>query len=167
MATCDLIRDELLKLEIDNRITAERVEEAARDPHHPLHGEFEWRDDVAGYQHRLDQARRLIVRVRVEYRTTPGVVVKACVYMRDPKVPHHEQGYVRVSVLSQNEHDAHGAMMIELTRASAILTRAREQAAALGLRSQVDAIVQALNDLLSSLEDLSESSTMSNQSEPV
>jgi hypothetical protein len=58
-------------------------------------------------------------------------------------------------------------MMIELTRASAILTRAREQAAALGLRSQVDAIVQALNDLLSSLEDLSESSTMSNQSEPV
>jgi hypothetical protein len=50
-------------------LTPQRVVGVARDPEHPLHSEFQWNNEVAGELHRLAQARRLIRRVRVVYRT--------------------------------------------------------------------------------------------------
>jgi hypothetical protein len=47
------------------QLTPEDVVEAASDDDSPLHPAFEWDDSSAAHQHRLAQARRLIVSVRV------------------------------------------------------------------------------------------------------
>lgn len=150
--TVDLLREELAKLEDEEgRVTPEHVVEAASDVSHPLHDYFEWDDSEAARKFRIEQARHLIVRVRVEYRTTPGVTVTACVYVRDPERMPQEQGYRRVSVLTKNKQDARAAMAIELARALSTLARAREIAAALGLSAQVEAILRSLSDLQKAL----------------
>ena len=46
-------------------LLAADVLEAATDEVSPLHSAFEWEDSAAALQHRLGQARRLIVSVRV------------------------------------------------------------------------------------------------------
>lgn len=46
-------------------LTPADVLDAAADPTSPLHPAFEWDDGAAARQHRLAQARRLIVSVRV------------------------------------------------------------------------------------------------------
>lgn len=50
------------------KLTPKLVLDTARDPEHPLHSHFEWRDDVAAEKFRLDQARALIRSVRVVYK---------------------------------------------------------------------------------------------------
>lgn len=150
--TVDLIREELAKLEDgEGRVTPEIVVEAASDVRHPLHDYFEWDDNEAARRFRIDQARHLITRVKVEYKSTPGTIVKACVYIRDPERPTMEQGYRRVSVLVKDKADATAAMAIELARAMSTLQRAQEIGTALGLGPQVAAILRALTDLQKAL----------------
>jgi hypothetical protein len=50
------------------QLTPSLVVDAARPEDHPLHGRFEWDDQIAGEAHRRDQAKALIRRVRVVYR---------------------------------------------------------------------------------------------------
>jgi hypothetical protein len=47
------------------RLDPRHVVDAARPSESPLHGRFEWRDDVAAERYRLQQAGQLIVRARV------------------------------------------------------------------------------------------------------
>lgn len=47
------------------RLTPHAVVDEARNERHALHRFFEWRDEVAAAQYRLDQARNLIRSVRV------------------------------------------------------------------------------------------------------
>lgn len=47
------------------RLTPELVVEEAAAPDHPLHDRFEWDDAKAAHAHRLDQAERLIRRVKI------------------------------------------------------------------------------------------------------
>ena len=49
----------------DGRLAPAQVVSAARSPDSPLHGEFEWDDDVAAEQYRLAQAGALIRRVKL------------------------------------------------------------------------------------------------------
>jgi hypothetical protein len=60
-------RQELESLRDENNlILAERVVEFAENPSTALHGWFEWDDSRAAHQHRLQQARQLIVWVKVK-----------------------------------------------------------------------------------------------------
>jgi hypothetical protein len=54
-------------LEEYGELTPAMVVEAARPEDSPIHGHFEWDDDVAAEAHRRDQARRLIRKVKVVY----------------------------------------------------------------------------------------------------
>lgn len=47
------------------QITAENIEQDARNPRSPLHPYFEWDDARAAYQHRLEQARLLIRSIEI------------------------------------------------------------------------------------------------------
>ena len=47
--------------------------EEARDPAHPLHGEFEWDDTAAAAAWREEQARHLIIAVRIERIDGPAL----------------------------------------------------------------------------------------------
>ncbi len=44
-----------------------KIVEVARNENHPLHGEFEWDDEKSAHEHRLLQARNLIVKVKIIY----------------------------------------------------------------------------------------------------
>lgn len=73
--------------------------DASRDEQAPLHGEFEWRDDVAAEQYRLTQAGgiiRNIVRITVE--TQEKAPVRAFVSTGERK-----QAYVSISTALTNE----------------------------------------------------------------
>jgi hypothetical protein len=63
------------------RLTASLVLEAATPEASPLHDLFEWDDSAAAEAYRLDQARRIIMAVRVVYRdateTEPARSVRA------------------------------------------------------------------------------------------
>jgi hypothetical protein len=68
LKNCDpqAVGDELERLrESHGTLTPDSVLEAARDEDSPLHHAFEWDDTEAARQHRLAQARRLIVSIRV------------------------------------------------------------------------------------------------------
>lgn len=68
----------------------EDVLEEAKDVESPLHAAFEWNDSVAAQQHRLNQARRLIVSVRI-IDSPVQTAVPAFVSVRSPE---HGRGYV-------------------------------------------------------------------------
>lgn len=69
--------------EAHGSLTADIVLEAATDPESPLHNAFEWDDSAAAKQHRLNQARRLIVSLRVLNSPTAKPTV-AFVSVRTP-----------------------------------------------------------------------------------
>lgn len=58
-------------VERDGELTAESVLREARRKTSPIHSYFEWDDTEAANQYRLEQARRLIRRVRVTIFDTP------------------------------------------------------------------------------------------------
>ena len=66
------------------KLTADNVLDAAKDVESPLHEAFEWDDTEAARQHRLAQARRLIVSVRV-INSPMQTNVPAFVSVRTPK----------------------------------------------------------------------------------
>jgi len=63
----------------------EDVVDAAADPDHPLHSEFEWNDSAAAAQHRLTQARTLI-------RSIPVIYVRE----ERSKNPHEQNPVIRL-----------------------------------------------------------------------
>lgn len=56
----------IYKANEDGKLMPEEVVEAARHPDSPLHSKFEWDDSVAAENYRLNQARTLIVRFKVQ-----------------------------------------------------------------------------------------------------
>ena len=46
-------------------LTPDAVVAAAEEEDHPLHSSFTWDDDIAAHAHRINQARKLIRRVRI------------------------------------------------------------------------------------------------------
>lgn len=59
-AAADVVGAECERLEREGRLTAKELVNASRPEDAPLHGEFEWRDDVAGELWREQQARNII-----------------------------------------------------------------------------------------------------------
>lgn len=63
------LRDQLQSIYDERgKLTPQIVLDVARDPAHPLHNRFEWRDDVAAEKYRRQQAHELIRSVRVVYK---------------------------------------------------------------------------------------------------
>jgi hypothetical protein len=57
--------ERIAKDDKDGIIQPAAVVEAAKDPESPLHDKFEWDDAEAGHQYRLEQARQLIVKTKI------------------------------------------------------------------------------------------------------
>lgn len=67
------LRDHLLAIKQKRgELTPQAVVDEARDPRHALHHRFEWDDSVAGELYRREQARQLIVEVKVVYKSDNG-----------------------------------------------------------------------------------------------
>ena len=79
------VGDELERLREAGPITPRSVVDAARDEASPLHGAFEWDDTEAADRYRLQQARVLIVSVRIVNGPVQAPV-PAYVSVRTPEV---------------------------------------------------------------------------------
>ena len=125
----------------DGCLRPEDVVEDARDAASPLHACFTWDITKAAQAYWLDQARTLIRSVRVEV-TTETKTVNVVAFVRDPRAPHAEQGYVAVSALQTDKDLARTALVGEFTRVGDMLRRARELAAALDAQKDVDDLLE-------------------------
>ena len=110
----------------------EAVVEAARDPEHCFHNDFDWNVETAAYQHWLDQARAIIRAVRVHITTTHRII-NSIAYVRDPSAGAQEQGYVSIITVKKNPADALAVVTAELARVEAAIDRAMEISEAVGL----------------------------------
>ena len=64
--TADKVGEVLETIQNANgKVTPEALVEASRDEDSILHGEFEWNDSIAAEKYRIDQARRIIMDVRI------------------------------------------------------------------------------------------------------
>lgn len=140
-----IILQELSRLEkkLGRSPTPEEVEKDARSPSSPLHQEFEWDNEKAGYQYRIDQARHLISSVRVLIKTEV-MQVATVKYVRDPTVPPQEQGFVSVLELQHDPAAAWQSLQYEWDRVLALVRRVRNHAIALGLEEEFDKLVEEL-----------------------
>lgn len=78
-------------LERNGRITAAEVLDAARPEDSPIHACFDWDNSAAAELWRLEQARDLIRRVRIEV-TYQETTIRTVAYVRDPVAAKEDEG---------------------------------------------------------------------------
>ena len=139
----EAIKERLALIEKANggRLTPDDVVQDAKKKDSPLHAHFEWDTKKAAAAYWIEQARELIVSVRVVVRTE-HTRVSAPYYVRDPNAESGQQGYVSVPMLRTDQDMARDALVAEFGRVAAMLTRARALAAALEAADDVDALLQ-------------------------
>jgi hypothetical protein len=120
----------------------EAVVREARNPKHPLHECFDWNDEKAAHEHRLDQARALIssIQVLVEYE---DILVPTTCYVHDVRKGRQGQGYCSVDALSRRRQDAIQTLELELERIIGVVERTRGIAGSLGLGSLFEGMLQS------------------------
>lgn len=144
----EAIRARLSELEAKGkgRLTPDMVLSDARKPTSPLHSYFEWDNLKAADSWRLEQARALIRSITVVI-TTERNSVSVVGYVRDPDMPHGEQGYTSVARIRTDKDRARDVLVDEFSRAAAALRRARELAIAFNLERDVDAVTKKIERL--------------------
>ena len=131
------------------KLTPAQVVEAAKDEASPIHECFTWDDSVAAAAYRIEQARELIRRVRIEvvYEET---TIRTVQYVRDQRCKDEEPGYVSLTKAAGNNaamivHAEWKAVLAHAERALAI-TQAKANSISNG-----DSIVE---DALAVVEEL-------------
>jgi hypothetical protein len=117
-------------------LTPELVVKDARRPESPLFPLFDWDVEKAAEAHWHDVARSLIRNVRTVI-VHEGRTIKAPYFVRDPALPHHQQGYTSVIKLRSDADLARDAVAEECIRAASAFRRAQEVAAAVGVDSEL------------------------------
>lgn len=135
-----------------NRLTADAVVAFAQQEDSALHSQFEWDDTIAGHRYRIDQARNLIAKVKIEVRTEFNRI-ESVYYVRDPNASSKEQGYVSVDDLRSDAELARDALFNEFVAVRALLTRARNLAAILGMGEKVDGLLTEVSTISRALSE--------------
>lgn len=130
-------------LDQDGNISPEDLLTAAEPEDSPIHDLFEWDNATAGHKFRVDQARSVITRFRVEY-VHHVREIRAPVYIRNPELPKRESGYVRLSLLKTREEAAAEALQREINAVAGLVARTRAVADGLGLQEMCEEKLSAL-----------------------
>lgn len=123
----------------DGRVLPADVVDAARDPASPLHAHFTWDDDRAAGLRRLDEARALIRRVRIEV-TVRDIPLIVPAYVRDPELDPRHAGYIETTRLRTEEDAARAAIVAEMQRVAHAVRRAKSLAIVLGVADAIEQI---------------------------
>jgi len=132
----------------EGRLTPNAVIKAAANPRHPLHDAFEWDDTKAGHAYRIDQARALIARVRIEVTETDIRIA----YVRDPGAESESQGYRATAILADNKQQARLAVLAELYRVLTCLNRAVDVAQAVDIEADIQSLIGQTEQLIATIE---------------
>ena len=128
-----------------NGITPSLLVEEAKDPNSILHHLFEWDDEKAGHAYRLDQARQIITSVKVNI-VSETKMISAVSYVRDPRVPGDQQGYVSIETLKTDKDLAKESIKLEFARAYSHLQKAKLHAEVLNMQNQVGLLLTNLEE---------------------
>jgi hypothetical protein len=128
-----------------NGITPSLLVEEAKNPESVLHHLFEWDDEKAGHAYRLDQARQIITSVKVNI-VSETKMISAVSYVRDPRVPGDQQGYVSIETLKTDKDLAKESIKLEFARAYSHLQKAKLHAEVLGMQNQVGLLLTNLEE---------------------
>jgi hypothetical protein len=148
------VEEAIAALAAAGALTAPRVVEEARDESSPLHAHFDWDDTTAAHKHRLEQARTLIRRVRLEV-TVHEHVFRVPAYVHDP-ARDKEGGYLATPKLANDRDMALRVLRQEVARVRGCLDRARKVAAAVGMGSTMEAMLAALDEAEAEVEKIAE-----------
>jgi hypothetical protein len=133
------------------RLTPTLVVQEARNEESPLHKEFTWDDSTAAVQWREQQAREIIRSARIEV-TVNDISFSAIAYVHDPTLQPKEQGYRSIAHLSADRVASVEAVASELRAAAALLRRARDVAASLGVSvDEIQKLEESTGSLATSL----------------
>lgn len=145
-----------LSKESGGRITPEALVAAASDAESPLHAYFEWDDTEAAKRYRVIQARTMLracnVIVTINERKVPVPM-----YVRDPGLDQHTQGYVETARIRTDSDVAREALISEFSRAASLISRARRLAAYFDLGKEFDDLemqITGIRDRLDSDQEL-------------
>jgi hypothetical protein len=132
------------------RVSPRRVVDAARDPSSPLHGEFEWDVNAAAEREWLRTASELIRSVKfiVEYEDRKII---APFYVSDPS--RSESAYVATAQIAKNGTMSERVLRDELDRIVAAIHRAMTLAAAFGLKSSFERMLDQATEIETRLDD--------------
>lgn len=132
------------------RITPRAVWQAARDPTSPLHGDFNWDVQRAAEQTWERTASELIRQVRfiIEYDDRKVAVP---FYVSDPRT--EESSYVATSRIAANATLSERVLRDELERITAAIRRALKLAAAFGLSSSFERMLEQATEIETRLGD--------------
>jgi hypothetical protein len=149
----EAVRERLAEIEEANRgrLTPEAVVRDAEDPDSPLHDYFEWDNKEAGHRWRIEQARALIVSVRV-ITTVDRNEVKAVYYVKDPTLPQGQSGYRSLPAIKSERALAREVIGAEVDRVITALERARAIAAVLDLEREVEQLLSQSVNLRQQIE---------------
>jgi hypothetical protein len=137
----------LRDLEVRGRITPTRLVDAAQSPDHVWHDSFEWNDSKAAAKYRIDTARE-IIRTWVAPRVVGETVERrTVVYVRDPRLPNSQQGYVSIEKVRTDKSLIRDVLVAEFSRAAASLQRAYDVADILNARHEIKDLVEKVNRL--------------------
>jgi hypothetical protein len=128
-------------LAVDGYIEPRDVIARARNPSHILHDEFRWDLQEAAEHDWLETAKRLIRAVKIEV-IVQEQRIRAVGYVSDPNRSPKSKRYVDITVAAQHRAMAQQVMLAEMERITASIKRAQAMADVLGLRHQLDALLE-------------------------
>lgn len=137
------ILEELHGLISNGRLLPEDVVDAARNPNSVLHNYFTWDDSEAAHQFRLQEARALIKRVKVDLIREDNTVVRVPSFIRSVNA-----GYQDIHAVTINKPDHTAAILITLAQ---IETMLRNLAA-----PELDSLIEHVVSTRSSLQQTRE-----------
>ena len=147
------IKEELQTLIKDGRLNPEDVVDAARNPNSSLHSYFTWDDTEAAAAFRLQEARALIKRVKVNVVRTDDTIVHVPSFIRSSE----GKGYQNIAVMLTNKPSHINIILITLAQVSTML----KNLAAPGRRSSLLMQVVVPTSLISKVLDVMHSSIYS------
>ena len=125
-------------------VTPQLIVNEARDPNHPLHGEFDWDDQSAANQHRLAVARALLRQIEYIGQDITGRPVEAVGYVHEPGVK--TQSYVPLSGIAKNRSKSLDLLNQEVAQCEGMIHRAQRIADVIHMRAELDVLLHAVID---------------------
>jgi hypothetical protein len=129
----------------DGILSTPNVVEAAKNPNSILHLYFEWDDQQAANQHRLEQAAKLIRSFKV------SIVVKSQkmlvpLYINHPS-PSHPRSYLPTAEIKQDAVLSNGVILDEMSRIENAIKRAIAISCELNLQSEFEEMLEKIVEI--------------------
>ena len=140
-------REFILGLADENgNIEPDALTAAAQGNNSPIHGLYEWRDEVAAAAYRREVSKKLIRFVKLEVVINKVSVISPY-YVVDPNRPKKSRRYIEITVAAKEREVARQVLFAEVDRITLAIQRALAVARVLGLHDELRALLRHAESL--------------------